>query len=65
MTDKKKPEYLCDSEVEGASGGYKITMTDVMISSYQTGGSAGDTVPEDAKHSIDFGVVAREDIKRR
>ena len=33
MTGKKNPEYLCDTQVDGASGGYKITMTDAMISS--------------------------------
>lgn len=64
MTDKKKPEYLCDSEIEGASGGYKLDMTDVIISSYQTGGSAGNAAPADVRRSIDYGVVARKDSKR-
>ena len=65
MTDKKKPESLCDSEVDGVAGGYKIDLTDILISSYQTSGSAGDTVPAEARRSIDYGVVARKDTKRR
>ena len=64
MTDKKKPEYLCDNEVDGASGGYKLDMTDVIISSYQVGGSVGDTVPTDTKRSIDFNIAALKDIRR-
>lgn len=64
MTDKKNPEYLCDTEVEGVSGGYKIDLSDVLVSSYQTGGSAGDTVPAETRRSIDYGVVAHKKTKR-
>ena len=32
---------------EGQQDFYKVTFSDVLISSYQTGGSAGDTVPTD------------------
>ena len=39
-------------------------MTDVMISSYQTGGSAGDVATVSGKLNLDDGVVARKDIRR-
>lgn len=64
MTDQKKPEVLADEQLEKASGGYKIDMTDVIISSYQVSGSAGDAVVKDEKRAIDHGVVARKGTKR-
>lgn len=64
MTDQKKPEVLADEQLEKASGGYKIDMSDVIISSYQVSGSAGDAVGKDEKRSIDYGVVVRKDSKR-
>ena len=64
MTDRKNPEYLCDNEVDGASGGYKLDMTDVIISSYQVSGTAVEKPTRDGAFSIDYGVVARKDIRR-
>ena len=49
-TPENKPELVEDeTELDEASGGLKINMSDVMITSYQTGGSAGsDTVPTES-----------------
>ncbi|MEM7746374.1 MAG: hypothetical protein ACFB03_16505 [Paracoccaceae bacterium] len=56
MTDKKTPEALDDGDLDQAAGGLKMEMTDIMITSYQTSGSA-----VDAKDAIDSGVVATKD----
>ncbi|MEM7684025.1 MAG: hypothetical protein AAF293_04320 [Pseudomonadota bacterium] len=56
MTNKKTPEALDDGDLDQAAGGLKMEMTDIMITSYQTGGSAAD-----AKDAIDYGVVATKD----
>lgn len=53
MTDLKRPEPLCDTELDQANGGLKIVMNDLLVSSYQTGGSgAGDRVPARGGNSV-------------
>lgn len=64
MSDQKKPEALEDSDLDDAAGALKIQMNDLLISSYQTGGSAVDAKPSYDGQAIDYGVVARKDIRR-
>ena len=46
MTAKTRtPTTLNDAQLEAAQGGYKIIFSDLIVSSYQTGGSSGGTVP--------------------
>ena len=50
---KKRPETLADADLDQANGGLKITMNDLIITSYQTGGSgAGDPVPARGGNSV-------------
>ncbi|MEL7467959.1 MAG: hypothetical protein AAFN27_05880 [Pseudomonadota bacterium] len=60
MTDKKTPEALDDGDLDQAAGGLKLEMTDIMITSYQTGGSAVEDQGS-GKTAIDYGVVATKD----
>lgn len=39
MMDPKEPEVLQDADLDEANGGLKIHMNDLLITSYQTGGS--------------------------
>ena len=62
MTEQKNPEVLADEHLDDASGGYKLT--NVLVSSYQTGGSAGGGRPMGQETSTDPGGLAHKDIKR-
>ena len=62
MTEQKNPEVLADEHLDDASGGYKLT--NVLVSSYQTGGSAGGGRSMDQETSTDPGGLAHRDIKR-
>ena len=67
MTDRKMPETLCDNELDQANGGVKIVMNDLLVSSYQTGGSgAGDPVPARGGNSVAMETIelAVEKIER-
>ena len=40
MTEMKKPAQIDDADLDSAGGG-KIVFSDLIVSSYQTGGSSG------------------------
>ena len=53
--EEAAPE-LSDEKLEGASGGhYKVTFNDLVISSFQTGGSAGGASEPEAEDLISSG----------
>ncbi len=62
MTDKAKTtaRELDEKELDQANGGYTVTFTDLIVSSYQTGGSHGDDVaPGGAKFALGDGSVRK------
>ena len=50
---KDKSEELSDAELDAASGGLKVNLNDVMITSYQTGGSA-DAAKHETREHVQF-----------
>ena len=67
MVDQRKPETLVDAELDQANGGLKVTMNDLIITSYSTHGSgAGDPVPARGGNSVAMETIelAVEKIER-
>ena len=47
---KDKSQELSDADLDVANGGLKVTMKDLLITSYQTGGSTAEAKHETREH---------------
>ena len=47
---RDKSEELSDEELDAANGGLKVNMSDLLITSYQTGGSVAEAKHETREH---------------